>query len=139
MIEIKRDELTVEQFLRLVESVGWSHRPKKQLEMALKHSLGTVVILKDNQAIAMGRMIGDCGFAYFIRDVVVHPDYQGNGYGRTIIEELLNVVDSYTPIGGQACVELMSSMGKESFYEGLGFKILQSINGASGMQLILEK
>ncbi len=48
-------------------------------------------------------------------------------------------MDSYTPIGGRACVQLMNSSGKEGFYEGLGFETLQSINRASGMQLILDK
>ena len=65
----------------------------------------------------MGRMIGD---------------------GGLVVNELLSVVDSYIPVGGCACVELMSSTGKEGFSEALGFKTLDAINGANGMQLRLQ-
>lgn len=122
-----------------MESVGWNVPPKGQLELALKQSFCTVLILEGETAVAMGRMIGDGGLAYFIRDVVVHPNNQGKGYGRLVVNELLSVVNTYTPVGGYACVELMSSSGKEVFYEKLGFKTLDAINGASGMQIRIEK
>jgi len=39
LFEIKRGILTAEQFIVLVESVGWGHPTIEQVEIALKNSL----------------------------------------------------------------------------------------------------
>jgi len=77
MFEIKRGILTSEQFNVLTESVGWGHRIIEQVEYALKNSLYTVCIKEGDKIIAMARMIGDNSMSYFIKDVVVIPEYQG--------------------------------------------------------------
>ena len=38
--------------------------------------------------VAMARMNGDMGLNYYIKDVVVRPEYQGKGIGRMLINEL---------------------------------------------------
>lgn len=35
----------------------------------------------------MGRVIGDGGTTFQIVDIAVDPDYQGQGYGRVILEK----------------------------------------------------
>ena len=40
----------------------------------------------------MGRIVGDGGTALQIVDIAVHPDYQGQGYGRTIMEHIMQYV-----------------------------------------------
>ncbi|MCA1073474.1 GNAT family N-acetyltransferase [Clostridium bowmanii] len=38
-----------------------------------------------------GRIVGDQGITYVVSDIMVDPDYQRNGLGKVIMEE----VDSY--------------------------------------------
>ena len=90
MFEIKRGILTSEQFNVLIESVGWGHRIIEQVESALKNSLYTVCIIEGDKIIAMARMIGDNSMSYFIKDVVVIPEYQGRGVGKLIINDILS-------------------------------------------------
>ena len=40
----------------------------------------------------MGRIIGDDRIAFFIKDVVVHPDYQDEGIGKLVMDKLLNYI-----------------------------------------------
>ena len=42
----------------------------------------------------MGRVIGDGGTAFQIIDVAVAQAYQGQGHGRTIMEEIMSYIES---------------------------------------------
>ena len=46
-----------------------------------------ITIYEDQQLIGMGRVIGDGGTTFQIVDIAVDPDYQGQGYGRVILEK----------------------------------------------------
>ena len=58
-MEYKENILGYEDYCRLRESVGWLNFSKVQAEKSLNNSVYTVVALKDNQAVGMGRLIGD--------------------------------------------------------------------------------
>ncbi len=137
MLEIKRGMLTANQFNILAESVGWGHPTIEQVEIALKNSIYTICILEDDKVIAMGRIIGDNSMSYFIKDVVVIPEYQGRGVGRLLINDMLSYLKEITPKDWKFCVELMSALGKETFYEKFGFEKRPSPNCGAGMFLII--
>ena len=42
----------------------------------------------------MGRVIGDGGTTFQIVDIAVDPDYQGQGYGRVILEKIMEYINS---------------------------------------------
>ncbi|MBU3191361.1 GNAT family N-acetyltransferase [Clostridium bowmanii] len=46
---------------------------------------------KNISLIGFGRIVGDQGITYVVSDIMVDPDYQRNGLGKVIMEE----VDSY--------------------------------------------
>lgn len=135
MFEIKRGVLTAEQVNILAESVGWGHLSVEQIEIALKNSIYTVCIVDNNKVIAMGRMFGDVSMSYFIKDVVVIPEYQGKGVGKLIINDMLSFIKERTPREWNVQVELVSASGKEVFYEKLGFERRSSATGGYGMFL----
>ena len=137
MLEIKRGMLTANQFNILAESVGWGHPTIEQVEIALKNSIYTICILEDDKVIAMGRIIGDNSMSYFIKDVVVIPEYQDRGVGRLLINDMLSYLKEITPKDWKFCVELMSALGKETFYEKFGFEKRPSPNCGAGMFLII--
>ena len=137
-MEYKENILGYEDYCRLRESVGWLNFSKVQAEKSLNNSVYTVVALKDNQAVGMGRLIGD-GMYYMIVDVVVQPACQKMGIGSRIIDMINEYVERETPGGGRSSIQLIAEKGKESFYEKRGFKTIPHEFCGSGMRKITHK
>lgn len=67
-MEYQENVLCYEDYYRLRESVGWANFSKEQTQAALNNSLFTVAVFEKNQAIGMGRLIGD-GMYLIIADM----------------------------------------------------------------------
>lgn len=137
-MEYKENMLSYEDYYRLRASVGWKNFSRLQAETALNHSLYTVIAVENDHTAAMGRLIGD-GQYYMIVDVIVHPNFQKQKIGTSILHILLDYIDHHTPVGGRASVQLIAEKGKESFYETLGFKRVPHEFCGSGMRKIIHK
>lgn len=121
MITVKHNELTAKEFIELWESV-WDGAPTfEQVELGLKNTLFRVSVWDDDKVIGMARMIGDIGLDYYIKDVVVRPEYQGRGIGRMLINELLKFINDNGIPGTEIFVELCAMPDKIPFYEKFGF------------------
>lgn len=121
-LRIKYNELTAEQFIELWETV-WGDGPTlEQTELAMKHTLFRVSIWDDDKIVAMARMNGDMGLNYYIKDVVVRPEYQKRGIGRMLINELLKFINDNGVKGTDVFVELCAAPDKIPFYEKFGFE-----------------
>ena len=120
-INVKYNELSAEEFILLWEIV-WGQGPTlEQTKLAMEQTLFRVSVFDDDKIIAMARMIGDMGLDYYIKDVVVRPDYQGKGIGRMLINELLKFVNNNGIPGTSIFVELCAAPDKIPFYEKFGF------------------
>lgn len=64
------------------------------------------------------KFIHSCGNAGHIEDVVIHRDYQGKGYGRLLIEQLLTCAKD------MGCYKVILDCREhvEAFYEKMGFE-----------------
>ena len=82
----------------------------------------------------MARMIGDMGLNYYIKDVVVRPEYQGKGIGKMLIHELLKFVNDNGISGTGIFVELCAMPDKIPFYEKFGF----DSNEAQRLKMMFE-
>ena len=121
-LAIKYNELTAEQFIELWETV-WGEGPSpEQTELAMEHTLFRVSIWDGDCIVAMARMIGDMGLNYYIKDVVVRPEYQGKGIGRMLMKELRKFINDNGIKGTNIFVELCAEPDKISFYENFGFE-----------------
>lgn len=117
----KYNELTAEEFLLLWESV-WGDGPTlEQTRLAMEHTLFRVSVYDGEKVVAMARVNGDMGLDYYIKDVVVRPEYQGRGIGRMLIVELLNYINDNGIPGTEIFVELCAMPDKIPFYEKFGF------------------
>ena len=86
-LTVKYNELSAEEFILLWETV-WGQGPSlEQTELAMKNTLFRVSVYDNDKIVAMARMIGDMGLDYYIKDVVVRPEYQHKGIGRMLINE----------------------------------------------------
>lgn len=137
-MEYKENTLSYEDYCRLRQSVGWTNFSKTQTEKSLERSLYTVVAGSDDQAVGMGRLIGD-GMYYMIVDIVVLPTYQKLGIGSTILNMIVDYVNRETPVGGRSSIQLIAEKGKEKFYEKRGFKIIPHEFCGSGMRKVIRK
>ena len=69
----------------------------------------------------MARVIGDMGLCYYIKDVIVKPEYQGKGIGRVLINELLNYINDNGINDTYISVELSAMPDKIPFYKKFEF------------------
>ncbi len=120
-LTIKHNELTAEEFISLWESV-WGQGPSlEQTKLAMEHTLFRVSVFDGSRIVAMARMIGDMGLDYYIKDVIVRPEYQRKGIGRMMINELLEFINKNGVSGTDIFVELCAMPDKIPFYEKFGF------------------
>ncbi len=119
---IKYNELTAEQFIELWETTVWGESPSwEQTELAMKHTLFRISVWDGDKIVAMARMNGDMGLNYYIKDVVVRPEYQHKGIGRMMINELLQFINDNGVRGTEIFVELCAVPDKIPLYEKFGF------------------
>ena len=93
-------------------------RPKDAEKMALafNNSMFKCFLYDDERLIGFGRALADGVFAAYIADIALLPEYQGQGLGKAIVSELLEMVKDHKK------VILYANPGKEGFYGSLGFK-----------------
>lgn len=134
---LEENNLTYEEFIKIIETVGWKKTTKRQMEIALKNSL-TVKYVIDGNTVGMARAVTDYGYMSLIADVIVMPEYQGQGIGKLMVTNLLNrIKDSLEP-GEESLVELLAAPGKTAFYEKFGFKVKKEV-AESGMYTWINK
>ena len=128
---VRYNDLTAEQFIELWESV-WGDGPSpEQTRLGLARSLFRVSVFDGEKIVAMARMIGDMGLDYYIKDVIVRPEYQRKGLGKLLIGELLSFVRRHGVPGTDIWIDLCAMPDKIPFYERFGF----SANEAQRLKL----
>ena len=133
------DTITINEYNDLRASVDFITIRPNRAETALQNSLYPIVARDGTRPVGMARVVGDGGYVYFICDVIVRPDYQSRGLGRRLIETVLSWLRQQVGEDETIMINLMSAMGKEPFYEKLGFHKRPFDNHGSGMSQWLER
>lgn len=118
-IEILDNFLTPEIYIDIRKKVDFKYYNYEDVEIALKNSLYTVVILDNKKPIGILRVVGDGRIVFFIKDVVVDPDYQKRNIGTMLMNKMQEYI-SKTACDG-AYIGLMSTPGRAEFYKKFGF------------------
>lgn len=134
---IEYNTLKIEDYISILESVEWKTPPLRLLKISLEKGINVKCIV-DGKTIGMARFVTDGGYAGLIMDVVVIPEYQGKGYGRLLIEALLNKIKEGLLEGEEIMIQLLSAPGKQSFYNLFGFKVKKEVV-EDGMYMWLKK
>ena len=112
--------ISPEEYLGLRQAVGWSVFPREQAESGLQNS--HVICFRDKEkAVALGRVIWDHGYSVLISDVIVAPEYQGQGLGRKLMEAIMSYLRSLLKPGYRIMISLMAAENKQGFYKKFGF------------------
>jgi ribosomal protein S18 acetylase RimI-like enzyme len=105
----------------LCDAVGWSRRPIPKVRKALQHSFLVVSMWQQRgsyrRLIGFARATSDHAFNATIWDVVVHPDFQGKGLGKRLMEKVIQELRAQDISN----ITLFADQGVVSFYERLGF------------------
>lgn len=136
MLEVKKNTLNSEIYLKLHAECGFKMYEPTDVSVALEGDIFDVVLYENNEAIGMGRVIGDDRIVFFLKDVMVSDKYRGKGYGNIIMNEIMNYIRSVAC--PEAYVGLMSTPGKEDFYKKFGFIERPNANFGSGMVMYIE-
>lgn len=134
----QENSLSFEAYCDLRASVGWNNWFESQSRQALENSLYVLSLEDQGKPVAMGRLIGD-GMYYLMVDVVVRPEYQGQGVGSAVVDQLLTYVERMTPEDGRSSVQLIAEPGMEGFYLKKGFKQIPHEFCGSAMRRIIRK
>ncbi|WP_110930224.1 GNAT family N-acetyltransferase [Paenibacillus bouchesdurhonensis] len=146
-IRIVREAPDAENYAALRKQAGLSPRSQQGIRIGLSNSLFAVSLYAGNsgnvgkegnvghaghvghpghaesageELVGMGRVIGDGGCFLQIVDIAVRPDYQGQGLGKLIMEELMNYLRNETPDG--AYISLIADQPADKLYLKYGFR-----------------
>ena len=113
---------SINEFLEMVESVGWKTYSELQVEKALKNTMYMVKATVDGKLAGIGRVVGDYSIVCVLTDICVKPEFQGHGIGLKITNELKRLIETNVSEGEKMQIELTPTAGNEAFYEKAGFK-----------------
>ena len=87
----------------------------EDLKTVFTNSRYKCFVYDDQKLVGVGRALADGVDVSYLADVAIHPDYQGHGIGKAIVNKLLEFSKDHKKI------ILYASIGKEPFYAKLGF------------------
>ena len=113
---------TVAEHRQLAGLVGWedSFRWEAMPSSLAGSSCGTVILDEAGAIVAMGRVVGDGAFFFYVQDVAVHSGHRARGLGAVVVERLRAQVTELA--GGTAFLGLFSTPEAEPLYERTGFR-----------------
>ncbi|WP_303824493.1 GNAT family N-acetyltransferase [Ruminococcus flavefaciens] len=136
---IEKNTLLPEEHIALWESAGWGSLDRDLVETSLRGSYATFAVRDGGRIIAMARLIGDGGMAFFLKDLVVSPYYQGKGIGRELLAHIEDFIRGELKEGWWSFLQLMSAKGKEEFYLKCGYKAHPHERSGAGFTKVIER
>jgi len=91
-------------------------KPAEALKTVFSNSRYKCFIYADGKLVGVGRALADGLDCSYICDIAVHPECQGTGLGKAIVEKLVAMSE------GHKKIILYANPGKEGFYSKLGFR-----------------
>jgi N-acetylglutamate synthase-like GNAT family acetyltransferase len=124
-----------EDYWDLFQTTGWNDEynfTPKELGNAIKNSWYSNSVYDSGKLIGFGRVISDGVHHALIVDLIIHPDYQGRGFGRKLLDRLGNKCKEVNIRD----IQLFAARNKSEFYEKAGFE--KRPVDAPGMQMKKE-
>ncbi len=115
----RKSPIDLEQLQKLFRLTAfWAQdRSLEDLSIAIANSNPVVSVWNGEQLIGFARATSDGVYRATIWDVIIHPEYQGSGLGRKLVETVL----SHPLLSRVERVYLMTTH-KQQFYERIGFE-----------------
>ena len=133
------NNISVENYNELRQSVDWILVAEKRAAIALGNTFYLCVAMCGEKPAGMVRIVSDGGYTYFITDVIVRPEYQGNHIGTELISRALDYIQKDVMEGETVMISLMSAFEREKFYQRFGFHKRPFGNHGSGMSVWVSR
>jgi ribosomal protein S18 acetylase RimI-like enzyme len=104
-----------EELSNLYKIAPLGDKKPEDLKISFSNSRYKCFVFDNEKLVAVGRALADGVDCSYLCDIAVHPDYQGKGLGKDIINKLKEFSS------GHRKIILYANPGKEGFYEKLGF------------------
>ena len=127
------DTISAEDYNFLRKSVEWPELGSKQAQTGISNSAFIISAIVDNKTVGVTRVVSDGGYIAIIVDVIVLPDFQGNGIGKTMMEKAMDYIKRNINEGNFVFVNVMAAKDKESFYSQFGFEARPNEKVGAGM------
>jgi len=109
------DTVDWEELSTLYKIAPLGEKKAEDLKTVFTNSRYKCFVYDEDKIIGVGRALADGVDCSYICDVAIHPDFQGKGIGKQIVNQLVDFSQ------GHAKIILFASIGKEPFYAKLGF------------------
>jgi N-acetylglutamate synthase-like GNAT family acetyltransferase len=115
----QKERIDLEQLQRLLQVAAfWArNRRVEDLAVAIANSEPVITAWDGDRLIGFARATSDGIYRATIWDVVIHPDYQGAGLGRRLVETVLG-----HPRMNRVERTYLMTTHQQSFYERIGFE-----------------
>jgi ribosomal protein S18 acetylase RimI-like enzyme len=110
------DSIDWDHIISIYESVNWKGRTVKDIKRAFQKSTFTCFVYEKDEIVGFGRTFDDGQYYGTICDLVIHPDSQGQGYGKIILNNLKGRMEGFL------FTTLTAAPGKAPFYDKMGWK-----------------
>lgn len=123
-------------FFKLYESTGWNEEYKltaDEIFDCLSASWYMVSAYDEDRLVGFGRVLSDGKLHALITEMIVLPDYQGQGIGKAIIEFITSICLKHEIRD----IQLFSAKGKAGFYEKYGYS--RRPESGPGMEIKFKK
>jgi len=124
-----------EQFWELFQTTGWNVNYRlsaDDLIKALQSSWYVFCAYEEERLVGFGRLVSDGVLHAMIYELIVLPEYQGQGVGGEILEKLVRKCQD----AGVRDIQLFCAKGKRDFYVKRGF--IARPDDAPGMQYVRQ-
>ncbi|MEW6563384.1 MAG: GNAT family N-acetyltransferase [Pseudomonadota bacterium] len=112
----QHEDMDWETLSELYRIAPLGEKKPEELRTAYSNSRYKCFLYDAGKLIGAGRALADGIDCAYICDVAVHPEYQGQGLGKSIVAKLVEFSR------GHKKIMLYANPGKEAFYQKLGFK-----------------
>jgi GNAT superfamily N-acetyltransferase len=117
------DDLDFDELSALYRIAPLGEQPPDALATVFKNSRFVCLVYAGEVLVGAGRAVADGLDCAYIARVAVHPEHQGRGLGRTIIQRLIELC------AGHKKIILYANPGSEAFYSSLGFLRMNAAMG----------
>lgn len=118
---IKNTAVSPDDYNELREKSGIGNKKSKEnAKTAIENSLFITSIYDGDKLIAMARVVGDGAISLVVTDVMVDSEYQKNGLGRVLMNEINKYLDEN--FDEDSYIILLANTPYEKFYEKFNFK-----------------
>lgn len=104
---------------QILKTVGMGYITAERHKKSFENSFAVTFVFDGDKLIGFGRAISDGVFQAALYDIAILPEYQRQGIGTMIVQDILKRISDCNVI-------LYANIGKEKFYETLNFKKMRT-------------